>query len=136
MKSEIARSTKFVPVKLEVIFESAFELSDFIGRLKADNHLPSTVEGLILQLEAFQFALSIPDASPSPSRVEKDMGAWAVKNIKTGFFMGSDAWYKRVEDALHFNDAQEATDNFTNLRYKNVQHLTPWTINDVFSVRV
>jgi hypothetical protein len=61
MKSTIEVPNKFVPVKLEVVFESAYELSDFIARLKADNHLPNSVDGVIRQLEAFQDALTLKE---------------------------------------------------------------------------
>lgn len=74
MKSEIMRTTNFIPVKLEIIFESHFELNDFIARLKADNHLPNPTDGLIRQVEAFAEALYIKEGKPpAPGGTKKWM---------------------------------------------------------------
>jgi hypothetical protein len=58
MKSTVEIPNKFIPVKLEVVFESAYELSDFISRLKADTRLPNSVDTLIRKLEAFQIPVT------------------------------------------------------------------------------
>lgn len=59
MKLDIKRQTDFVPIKLEITFESWFEIHDFIERLKHDNHLPNPSSPVISKVENFIANLKI-----------------------------------------------------------------------------
>lgn len=131
MKSEIKIQNNFRPVKLEIIFESAFELSDFIGRLKADNHLPSSVQGLIRQMEDFEKKLPIDEVFPMP---EKNQGIWIVKVMRHRRFMGNDEWKDDPTEAVKFHSPEAAMTGFRKRKNLKTMPFTGWGEGDIEAV--